>query len=336
MTSILPTAADRARALIGRRYRCAAPFRVERERIREFARAVQAYHPAHWDEGAAARLGFDAVVAPPTFAALIWQQARRDILETLTTGYLLDRIVHVDQTLDIGRPLLAGDVLTCDVYVESFRHFHSFDVITVTGVLSDQHGAPVQTGSTALLAHTGSHRDAAERIPLAPPGFVTMADAAATPVRQRRHPHTRVEFDRLAVNAVLPAASATLTARDLVNYARVVGDPIEDAVADPRTAGRPALIAPGLLVLALTTGYLTSWTSDPAAVTKYRAEFANQVHYLAVPPVDGAELEFSGRVIACDRRRHTATIAVTAKSQGRNLFGYASAEVSFAATTRRG
>ncbi|GAB2514224.1 (R)-hydratase [Nocardia heshunensis] len=330
-----PTAgAEQALALVGRHYRCSRTFPVERVRIREFARAVQAFHPAHWHESAAARLGFDALVAPPTFAAVVWQQARREILEKLITGYRTDRVVHVDQTLDIGRPLLAGDVLTCDVYFESFRHFRSFDVISVNAVLTDQHGVPVQSGSTALLARTGDHERAAERAASA--CFGTDDRVVATGVRHSRLPRTRIDFDRLAVDTRLPTAGATLKARDLTDYARVVGNSSSDGMLSPDAdADGPTLVAPGMLVLALAAGYVTSWTRDPAAVIKYRAEFANHVHYLTVPRLADADIEFTGRVVARDEHRRTATVAIEAKSQGRKIFGYASAEVGFAPTVRR-
>ncbi|MEC3919762.1 FAS1-like dehydratase domain-containing protein [Nocardia sp. CDC160] len=329
----LSTGAEQALALVGRHYRCPEPFRVERARIREFARAVQAFHPAHWHEGAAARLGFDAVVAPPTFAAVVWQRARREILEKLITGYRLDRIVHVDQTLDLARPLLAGDLLTCDVYFESFRHFRTFDVLTVTAVLTDQHGATVQTGSTALLARTRDHEDGPAREAVARPGFAAGEPPVTTGPRQTRLPRTRIDFDRLTVDTPLPAAGTTLGARDLTNYARTVCDPADGYIRPGPHGEAPTLVAPGMLILALAAGYVTSWTRDPAAVTKYRAEFANHVHYLTVPRCDETEIEFTGRVVARDQRRRTATVAIEAKSQGRKLFGYASAEISFAPPT---
>ncbi|MGW4249655.1 FAS1-like dehydratase domain-containing protein, partial [Nocardia sp. NPDC004722] len=271
--------AEQALALVGRHYRCTRTFPVDRVRIREFAHAVQAFHPAHWHEAAAARLGFDAVVAPPTFAAVVWQQARREILEKLITGYHPDRVVHVDQTLDIGRPLLAGDELTCDLYFESFRHFRSFDVISIVAVLTDQHGVPVQRGSTALLARTGEHEHASVRAASA--GFGTADPVVATGLRHSRLPRTRIDFDRLMVDTRLPTAATTLKASDLTDYARVVGDPPADGIRSPGDG--PTLVAPGMLVLALAAGYVTSWTRDPAAVIKYRAEFANHVHYLTVP-----------------------------------------------------
>ncbi|GAB0102810.1 dehydratase [Nocardia sp. JMUB6875] len=332
----LTAGAEQALALVGRHYRCAEPFPVERARIREFARAVQAFHPAHWQEAAAARLGFDAVVAPPTFAAVVWQRARREVLEKLITGYRLDRVVHVDQTLDLGRPLLAGDLLTCEVYFESFRHFRSFDVLTLTAVLTDRHGVQVQTGSTALLARTRDHVDTRAREAFSRPGR-TEADATVTAdLRRTRPPRTRVDFDRLTEDTRLPSAGATLRARDLANYARAVGGPHPEdlLVPDPHGDAR-TVVAPGMLVSALAAGYVTSWTRDPAAVTKFRAEFANHVHYLTIPEGGDADIDFTGRIVARDRHHRTATVAIEAISQGRRLFGYASTEVSFAPSAAR-
>nr|WP_280340920.1 MaoC family dehydratase N-terminal domain-containing protein [Nocardia abscessus] len=40
------------------------PYEVGREKIREFARALQDGHPAHRHEDAALRLVFDGLVAP--------------------------------------------------------------------------------------------------------------------------------------------------------------------------------------------------------------------------------------------------------------------------------
>ncbi|WP_438804361.1 FAS1-like dehydratase domain-containing protein [Nocardia noduli] len=44
-------------SLVGQRYRIEDRYRVGREKVREFARAVRDYHPAHWDEDTAAHDG---------------------------------------------------------------------------------------------------------------------------------------------------------------------------------------------------------------------------------------------------------------------------------------
>lgn len=61
--------------LVGRTYPPAEPYSVGREAIRDFARAVQAAHPAHHDVEAARSLGHPDLVAPPTFAIVVAQRA---------------------------------------------------------------------------------------------------------------------------------------------------------------------------------------------------------------------------------------------------------------------
>ena len=43
---------------VGHYYQMDGTYLVGREKVREYARAVQDYHPAHWDVDAAAELGY--------------------------------------------------------------------------------------------------------------------------------------------------------------------------------------------------------------------------------------------------------------------------------------
>ena len=57
------TAAAEASALesrVGHYYQMDGTYLVGREKVREYARAVQDYHPAHWDSAAAAELAIRA------------------------------------------------------------------------------------------------------------------------------------------------------------------------------------------------------------------------------------------------------------------------------------
>ena len=56
--------------IIGTHYRYPDYFEVDREKIREFARAVKDEHPAHYSEEAAKECGYDALIAPLTFLAV--------------------------------------------------------------------------------------------------------------------------------------------------------------------------------------------------------------------------------------------------------------------------
>ncbi|MEU6827950.1 fused (3R)-hydroxyacyl-ACP dehydratase subunits HadA/HadB [Nocardia beijingensis] len=336
--------ADQARSLVDHRYRSTLRYEVEREKIREFARAVQDSHPAHRSEDAAAELGFPGLIAPATFSSIILTRVHREILDTLITGYDPTRILHADQVFDFGRPLVAGDRLTCDIYFESFRHFGDYDVLAIKSVLIDQHGTVVQTGSSALLARVGGRdpglADAVRRVamrrhrPDAPARGSAVVPAAAdhlAPAPLRRSPRPRVDFAGLSVGDELPVRTMRLSRGDLVNYAGVTGE-ANPVLFDERVAvasGLPTVVAPGMLKLGLATSFLSSWLGDPAAVTRFRAQFAHNTHYLRVPPVGAGVIQFHGRVTSLDTRRRRATVAVDARAEGRRLFGYAAAEVRF-------
>ncbi|MEV6320723.1 fused (3R)-hydroxyacyl-ACP dehydratase subunits HadA/HadB [Nocardia sp. NPDC051787] len=335
--------ADQAGALVDRRYRSAVPYRVEREKIREFARAVQDYHPVHWSEAAAAELGYSGLVAPATFSSIILTRVHREIMDSLITGYDPTRILHEDQVFDFGRPLVAGDRLTCDVYVESFRHYGDYDILAIKSVLIDQHGMVVQTGSSALLARAGGRdpklAEAVRTVAVSPiatrqgrtEAVVPAAADSLAPAPARRISKQDVDFADLAVGTELPPRTVRLSRGDLVNYAGVTRD-AHPVLFDERIAvasGLPTVAAPGMLKLGLAASFLSAWLGDPTALTRFRAQFAHNTHYLRIPPLATRTVEFRGQVTSIDPRRRRATIAVDARTEGRELFGYAAAEVLF-------
>ncbi|MBF6191503.1 fused (3R)-hydroxyacyl-ACP dehydratase subunits HadA/HadB [Nocardia implantans] len=336
--------AEQARSLVDHRYRSTLRYEVEREKIREFARAVQDSHPAHRSEDAAAELGFPGLIAPATFSSIILTRVHREILDTLITGYDPTRILHADQVFDFGRPLVAGDRLTCDIYFESFRHFGDYDVLAIKSVLIDQHGIVVQTGSSALLARVGGRdpglADAVRRVamrhqrPDAPARGSAVVPAAAdhlAPTPLRRIPRPRIDFADLSIGDELPVRTMRLSRGDLVNYAGVTGE-ANPVLFDERVAvasGLPTVVAPGMLKLGLATSFLSSWLGDPATLTRFRAQFAHNTHYLRIPALGTGVIHFRGRVTSLDPRKRRATVAVDARAEGRRLFGYAAAEVRF-------
>ncbi|PXX70721.1 acyl dehydratase [Nocardia tenerifensis] len=345
MRDISVNPSDQVRALVDRRYRSTTPYTVSREKIREFAGAVQDYHPAHWSEDAAAELGFPGLIAPATFSSVVLGRVQREILDTVLTGYRSTRVLHADQVIDLGRPLVAGDRLTCDIYFESFRHFADYDVLALKSVLIDQHGETVQTGSTALLARTGLAdprlAETLRTLPLqdrAPARRGHLAVAAGervAPPCASRIPRTTVDFDTVAVGTELPRHTIRLSRDDLMKYAAAVGDTDPVFCDDGAAAnGLPSAVAPGMLKLGMAAAFLSRWLGDPGAVTRFRAQFAHFTHTLRVAPRATSVLEFDGRVTSLDPRRRRATVAIDARSDGRRLFGYAAAEVRFPLSDR--
>ncbi|WP_280329028.1 fused (3R)-hydroxyacyl-ACP dehydratase subunits HadA/HadB [Nocardia wallacei] len=345
MDTLTRTPADQARRLVGHRYRLADHYEVGREKIREFARALQDSHPAHRSELAAAELGFDAVIAPATFATLPWMRVQEEVLRTQLYDYDLGQVLQSDQLLEFARPLVAGDVLTADVYFQSFRQVRDLDLLTTKNVLTDRHGVPVQSGTTTLVARAGGiGSDLAELVDgIIMSGLGTAdrkgryADStgtllpisgdaiAVTPLGRR--PRTACTAGDLAPGDQLPTRTVRLTRGDLANFAGVTGDanPIHFSDAVAAAAGLPAVVAHGMLTMGLGAGYLTDWLGDPAALTKYGVRFAGTLPVGTEAP---SSVEFGGTVKSVDHRQRTATIALTAIGNGRKLFSRATAVVA--------
>jgi len=106
-------------AYAGREYPATGPYAVGREKIREFASAVGASHPAHHDTVAARGLGYPDLVAPPTFAVVIAQRAESQYVADPAAGIDFSRVVHADEGFTHHRPIVAGDELVTVLHVDS-------------------------------------------------------------------------------------------------------------------------------------------------------------------------------------------------------------------------
>ncbi|MEV5832547.1 fused (3R)-hydroxyacyl-ACP dehydratase subunits HadA/HadB [Nocardia sp. NPDC052112] len=344
---------EQASAMVGRHYRMSDHYEVGREKIREFARAVRDFHPAHWHEDAAWELGYDGLIAPPTFSSIILLLLQRKMFDSVLTGYDISQVLQTEQSIRTHRPLVAGDQLRCDSYIESFRQFGNTDFMVIRSVLTNQYKELLQTAHTTAAARTGAEvatelvkavdgvimsgealtqrQDVSRRLPdhaLESGMFECFdemppeADADEIPARVR----CGVEYDELRVGTELPTSVVPLSRGDLVNYAGVSGDsnPIHFSEHVAVAAGLPGVVSHGLLTMGLGASYLTDWLGDPAAITEYGVRFAG---FAAVSATRQSEIEFRGRVKALDPDRRAATIALTATSDGRKLFGRATAEV---------
>ncbi|MFE3442992.1 fused (3R)-hydroxyacyl-ACP dehydratase subunits HadA/HadB [Nocardia sp. NPDC059180] len=330
--------------LVGHRYRVDDYYEVGREKIREYARAVQDFHPAHWAEDAARELGYAGLVAPTTFLSTAAMLANRKLFDTVITGY--DVVVQTDQVFEMYQPVVTGDRLISDVEISAVRSIAGKDLITVTNTFTDHTGAVAQIMHTTVVGITGEDidpdvGDAIERVVMH--GLDTTSRTTATPAQsaaipvsetgphlsptsQTRVPRTAVRLEDIAVGDELPARVVRLTRGDLVNYAGVSGDanPIHwhDQVA--ALAGLPDVIAHGMLTMGLGAGFVTEWLGDPGAITRYGVRLSN---YTVVEAAAAGSVEFTGRIKSVDPETGTAVVVIVAKSGGRKIFGLATAEV---------
>ena len=134
----------------GRVYPPTAAYLVGREHLRDFATAVGATHPAHHDVAAARDLGYDDVVAPPTFAVVIAQAAEAQLIADPAAGIDFSRVVHAEERFTHHRPIVAGDAITTVLHVDSITERAGLAMVTTRCELSDASGEPVSTVVSTL------------------------------------------------------------------------------------------------------------------------------------------------------------------------------------------
>ena len=337
-----PAETSLAEARVGHYYQMAGTYLVGREKVREYARAVQDYHPAHWDVDAAAKLGYSDVVAPITFTSTPGMACNRRMFEQIVVGY--DTYLQTEEVFEQHRPIVAGDELLVDVELTSVRRTGGRDFITVTNTFTDTAGERVHTLHTTVVGLTSEDIDSAIKVEvqkammhdvnilevgqdayemeMRPEGEVRIADGGAT-----RTPGTP-SFDDVRVGDQLPVHHTRLSRGDLVNYAGVAGDgnPIHWDEGIAKLAGLPDVIAHGMLTMGLGAGFASAWSGDPGAVTRYAIRLSAPA---IVSAAEGADIEFGGKIKSLDPATRTGVVLVTAKSAGRKIFGLATLDVRF-------
>ncbi|SKY83847.1 MaoC-like dehydratase [Mycobacteroides abscessus subsp. bolletii] len=330
-------------ARVGHYYQMDNPYLVGREKVREYARAVQDYHPAHWDAAAAADLGYSGVVAPLTFTSTPAMACNRRMFESVVVGY--DTYLQTEEVFEQHRPIVAGDELHIDVELTSIRRVAGRDLITVTNTFTDMAGERVHTLHTTVVGITADEISPGTMAAvqkammhdvdfsgIGAPGdsyIKTVRPAGEVRVARdtARNPRTP-SFDDVLVGDELPVHHTRLSRGDLVNYAGVAGDanPIHWDEEIAKLAGLPDVIAHGMLTMGLGAGFFSAWSGDPGAVTRYAVRLSAPA---IVSAAEGADIEFGGKIKSLDPETRTGVVVVTAKASGKKIFGLATMSVRF-------
>jgi acyl dehydratase len=141
--------------IVGMHYRFPDAYEVGREKIREHAVAVKNDDACYFDEAVAAELGHASLPAPLTFISIFGYQAQTAFFTEANIGIHDAQIVQVDQELKFSQPIMAGDKLYCDVYVQSLRQAHGTDIIVTKNVITNDSGDVVQETYTTLAGRAG-------------------------------------------------------------------------------------------------------------------------------------------------------------------------------------
>jgi acyl dehydratase len=145
--------------LIGTHYRFPDHFDVGREKIREFAIAVKDDHPMHYSEAAAAEGGYPALLASLTFLAIAGRRVQLDVFTKFDIPINIARVFHRDQKFTFYRPIVAGDRLYFDTYLDSVIESHGTVISEIRSEVTDADGEPVMTSIVTMLGES-SHQDA--------------------------------------------------------------------------------------------------------------------------------------------------------------------------------
>ncbi|MFT3715080.1 MAG: fused (3R)-hydroxyacyl-ACP dehydratase subunits HadA/HadB [Gordonia sp. (in: high G+C Gram-positive bacteria)] len=328
---------------VGHYYKADYTYEVGREKIREYARAVQDDNPVHWDEDAAKAAGYSGLVAPITFTSIPAMAANQKLMETVVVGY--ETYVQTEQVFEQHRPIVAGDVLQTDVELSSVRQIAGKDMITITNTFVDQNGETVHTMHTTVVGVSADEVDpnitpAVRKVMMHDVDILTAEESAQNYVKtvregeapkqseigRTRTPNS-LSFDGLTKGDEIPEHHTGLARGDLVNYAGVSGDanPIHWDEDIAKLAGLPDVIAHGMLTMGLGAGVISDWSGDPGAVQRYAVRLSAP----AIVPAEGGDVEYGGRIKSLDEETRSGVVILTAKSGGKKIFGMATLEIRF-------
>lgn len=128
--------------LAGRSFGPTAPFTVTEERVAAFAAATGTPR-------------FAGEPAPATFPIVIAFEAMTALMEDPSVGIELHHVVHGEQRFAYTRPVVAGDVLSAVLTVDTLRSIGGADIIGTTTALTDPDGDLVCTAKATLVHKAG-------------------------------------------------------------------------------------------------------------------------------------------------------------------------------------
>jgi acyl dehydratase len=132
-------------------------FEVGREQVRAFARAAKYDNPAHFDEAAAAELGYHTIVAPLTFVTVLAKLVQDDFFRNVDVGFETMQIVQVDQKFVYHKPMFVGDKLFGRMNIESVNERFGADIVVTRNTCHNQDGELLLEAYTTMMGHEGDN-----------------------------------------------------------------------------------------------------------------------------------------------------------------------------------
>lgn len=138
-------------SFVGRSYPPTEPYLVSREKIREFADAINDPNPAYRSADAARALGHRDVVAPPTFPIVLTLPAGHQFITDPEAGVDYSRVVHGEQRFVHERAVCAGDRLQVTLTIDDVRVAAGNDLISNRSEVRTVDGELVATAFAVIV-----------------------------------------------------------------------------------------------------------------------------------------------------------------------------------------
>ena len=138
-------------SIVGKALPPSPPYRVGREKIREFALAIGEGAPVCLDPDAARAAGHPDVVAPPTFSVTFTMPLIEEFLRDPAFGWDYTAMLHGDQSITLRRPICGGDELVTTIHVDDLTTRAGSHRLTLRCEVADSGGHPVATTRATLV-----------------------------------------------------------------------------------------------------------------------------------------------------------------------------------------
>ncbi|AKJ30082.1 FAS1-like dehydratase domain-containing protein [Caldimonas brevitalea] len=146
------------RNFTGRSHGPTPVYEVSREKIRDYAIATGDLHPAYLDPAVARQLGYRDVIAPPSFAVMLFFRFGGWPLYDPEFGKKKDPVcVHRAQRATHQRPIVAGDRLVQTTFVNEVVERGEHEQWTMTHTITTPEGEPVCVVVNTIVSRGTAH-----------------------------------------------------------------------------------------------------------------------------------------------------------------------------------
>ena len=130
-------------------------YEVARAKVGEYVAAIGDRNPLHRDPGAAHRVGYRDLIAPPTFAAVFamlpFRRALADPDWVARSTIEPAKILHGEQSFEFQRPIVPGDRLLVQCIVRDVERKRSLVFLYVSMRVDDERSERVLDGQMTLV-----------------------------------------------------------------------------------------------------------------------------------------------------------------------------------------